>query len=172
MRKLAAFATVAALCVVGSAQAHKTKPPSSPTPTPPTSPAPAKEHGHKVPTGPTQPSTPVPTECVAHSEGFKASGTLVSAALTVQPNGRYNGTLQVTVTKANHHHHAPTSETVTYTLTNARVKFHHGVSAAAPAAGSRVKLGGKITELPGGCSTTGFTPTVTIAKADIKAAKH
>jgi hypothetical protein len=51
------------------------------------------------------------------------------------------------------------------------VVFHHGVSATAPAAGSRVGLHGKITELPKGCSTTGFSPTVTVRDVDIRKAK-
>ena len=73
------------------------------------------------------------------------------------------------MTKANHH--APTGDQ-TYTLTDARVKFHHGVSATEPAAGSRVKLSGTITELPNKhCATTGFTPTITVKKVDIKKAK-
>jgi hypothetical protein len=75
----------------------------------------------------------------------------------------------VVVTRANHN---GATGNETYTLSDARVKFHHGVNPAAPAAGSRVKLSGKITELPNKhCSTAGFTPTITVEKADIRAAK-
>jgi hypothetical protein len=147
------------LCVVGSAQAHKTKPQNSPKP--------PKEHVHKPPPTPAKPN---PAECVARSEGYEASGTLVKAALTAQGHGRDSGMLVVDVTTANHH--APTGAE-TYTLSGARVKFHHGVNAAAPAAGSRVRLSGKITELPNKhCPTTGFTPTITVEKADISTARR
>ena len=157
MRKLAALVTLGALCVVGSAHAEKTKPPNSPKP--------PEEHGHKPP----KPAKPNPGRCVARNEGYNASGTLTAAALTTQGHGRYSGTLVVVVTRTNHN--GPTGNE-TYTLSDARVKFHHGVNAAAPAAGSRVKLSGKITELPNKhCSTAGFTPTITVDKADIRAAK-
>jgi hypothetical protein len=56
-------------------------------------------------------------------------------------------------------------------LTDVRVVFHHGVSATALAAGSRVGLHGKITELPKGCSTTGFSSTITVHRVDIRKAK-
>jgi len=139
MKKLAALAVLALIGVVGPAQADKTKPPKT------------------------------PAMCVPNTEGFKASGMLILAALTAQGHGRYNGGLEVKVTKANHR--APTGDQ-TYTLTDARVKFHHGVSANAPASGSRVKLSGTITELPNKhCPTGGFTPTITVKKVDIKPAK-
>lgn len=158
MRKLAALVTLVALCVVGTAQAEKTKPPNSPKP--------PKAQPHKPP----KPATPNPARCVARDEGYNASGTLVSAALTAQGHGRYSGTLEVTVTKANHRALTGAQK---FTLSGARVKFHHGVNAASPPAGSHVKLSGKITELPNKhCSTAGFTPTVTVEKADIRAAKH
>jgi hypothetical protein len=142
MNKLAALAALAALVVVGSAQAKKPESPKAPK---------------------------APATCVPNTVGFRASGVLSTASLEAEGKGRYHGLLKVNVTKANHH--APTGEQ-TYTLTNARVKFHHGVNAMAPAAGSLVKLSGNITELPNKhCSTAGFTPTVTITKVDIKRAK-
>jgi hypothetical protein len=151
MRKLTVFrvvgvlAALAAVGVVGPAQAEKPNPPKAP---------------HSDP--------PKPNKCLEHHEGYNASGTLVSATLTSLPNGRYSGPLVVNVTRANHH--GATGEQP-YTLFEARVKFHHGVSPTAPAPGSRVKLHGKVTELPKGCPTTGFTPTITIKKVDIKTAK-
>jgi hypothetical protein len=161
MRKLAALVTVVALCAVGTAQAEKTKPSNSPKP-----PKPPKAQSHK----PAKPANPNSARCVARSEGYNASGTLVSAPLTAQGRGRYSGTLVLEVTKANHR--APTGSQ-TYTLSDARVKFRHGVNPASPPAGSHVKLSGKITELPNKhCSTAGFTPTITIETADIRAAKH
>jgi hypothetical protein len=145
MNKLAALAALAALVVVGSAQAKK----------------PASPHTPKAPKA--------PATCVPNTVGFRASGVLIMASLEAEGKGRYHGLLKVNVAKANHR--APTGEE-TYTLTNARVKFHHGVSATAPAPGSLVKLSGSITELPNKhCSTAGFTPTVTITKVDIKRAK-
>ncbi len=142
MRKLAAVATLAVIAVVGPAQADKGTPP-------------------KPPKG--------PATCVPKNEGFRASGTLIKAVLTPEGHGRYSGTLEVNVTKANHH--AATGDQ-TYTLTDARVKFHHGVSSTEPPEGSRVKLSGTITQLPNKrCPTGGFTPTITVKKVDIKPAK-
>jgi hypothetical protein len=151
MNKLAAVAALAALVVVGSAQAKK---PGSP----------------KAPETPKTPKAPkAPATCVPNTVGFRASGVLITASLQAEGNGRYHGLLKVNVAKANHH--ASTGEE-TYTLTNARVKFHHGVSATAPPPGSLVKLSGNVTELANKhCSTSGFTPTVTIRKLDIKPAK-
>jgi len=115
-----------------------------------------------------KPARPHPAKCGPHNSGYNASGVLIHAALTPSAKGRYTGTLEVNVTKANHH--GATGDQ-TFTLTNARVKFHHGVDPAAPAAGSRVKLHGKITQLPKKCPTAGFTPTVTVKKVDISKAK-
>jgi hypothetical protein len=152
MRKLTVFrvvgvlAALAVVAVVGPAQAEKPNPPKAP-----------------------QSDPPKPNKCVSHHEGYNASGTLVLATLTSPlGNGRYNGPLEVNVTKANHHGATGIQK---YALTEARVKFHHGVSSTAPEPGSRVKLHGKITELPKGCPTTGFTSTITIKKVDIKKAK-
>jgi len=107
-------------------------------------------------------------KCAPRSVGFNASGSLVTAALTAGEDGRYSGTISVTVTRANHG--APKGEQ-TYTLTDARVKFRDGVDAAAPAVGSRVKISGKITKLAKKCPTEGFEPTVTVKRVDFKAAK-
>jgi ribosomal protein L31 len=123
------------------------------------------------PTQPTHASSGKNAGCTAHNEGFRAYGTLTASALTAGTSaGRYNGTLTVDVTKANHG--APTGSQ-TFTLTNARVRFGKGVDLTAPASGDRVTLHGKITELPHGCSTTGFTPTITVRDVTIKVAhKH
>jgi hypothetical protein len=120
---------------------------------------------------PTYSPTPPPGshKCVPHNVGYNAVGTLINSALTAEENGRYSGTLEVNLAKANHH--APTGEQ-TFTLTSARVKFHHGVDPTAPAPGSRVKLHGKITKLSKHCPTEGFTPTITVKKVDIRQAKH
>jgi hypothetical protein len=121
------------------------------------------------PSHPTHPAKSNPKSCTARNDGYKASGTLVSSSLTAAAgHNRFNGTIEVTVTRANHR--AATGDQ-TFTLTNARVRFHHGVDATAPAVGSRVRLHGKITELPKGCSTTGFTSTITVRNVDIRAAK-
>jgi hypothetical protein len=117
--------------------------------------------------------TPAPPpgshHCQPHNSGYNASGVLVSASLTAAGNGRYSGTLEVKVGKANHH--APTGDQ-TFTLTAARVKFHHGVDPTAPAPGSRVKLHGKITALSKHCPSEGFTPTITVKKVDVSQPRH
>jgi hypothetical protein len=123
-----------------------------------------------VPAQATHYSPAPPTHsCLPHSAGYNASGTLVSASLTPAGKGRYNGTLEVNVTKANHH--APTGDQ-TFTLVAAKVKFHHGVDPTAPAPGSRVKLHGKITKLSKHCPQEGFTPTITVKKVDIHQPKQ
>ena len=116
------------------------------------------------------PAPPKSHRCVPHSAGYNASGALVSAALTAAAGkGRYDGTLEVNLAKANHR--APTGDQ-TFTLTGAKVRFHHGVDPAALAPGSRVRLHGKITALPKRCPTEGFTPTITVKKVDIRKAGH
>ncbi|HEX3562261.1 MAG TPA: hypothetical protein VHU24_05435 [Solirubrobacterales bacterium] len=114
------------------------------------------------------PAPPPPKACQPHAVGFRAIGTLVGESLTPVGKGRYSGTIEVNVGKANHG--APTGDE-TFTLESARVKFHHGVDATAPAAGSRVTLHGKMTKLAKHCSTEGFTPTTTIRKVDLSPAK-
>jgi hypothetical protein len=117
--------------------------------------------------------SPVPPpgshHCLPHSVGYYASGTLVSFSLTAEEHGRYSGTLEAALTKANHG--APTGDQP-FTLASARVRFHRGVDPTAPAAGSRVKLHGKITKLAKRCPTEGFTPTITIKKVDISLPGH
>lgn len=108
--------------------------------------------------------------CVAHKRGYNANGTLVSGALT--PGGKkdhYDGTLTVDVTRANHK--APTGSQ-TFTLTDARVHFGKGVTSTTLAAGDRVRLHGKITELPKRCDSTGFAPAITVHYARIRAPKQ
>lgn len=104
--------------------------------------------------------------CTARMEGYGAYGTLVSATLSpAAKKDHYDGSITVDVSRANHA--APTGAQ-TFTLTDARVRFGKDVSTTAPVPGSRMHLHGKITVLPHGCSTTGFTPTVTIRHVEIK----
>jgi hypothetical protein len=108
--------------------------------------------------------------CKPRAVGFHATGTLVSQALTqtagadtsTKRDDRYSGTVTVTVTRANHR--APTGAQ-TYTLDNDRVHFSHG---AAPKAGDRVKLYGKLTRARHGC-TDPAAPTVDIRRIRFKA---
>jgi hypothetical protein len=107
--------------------------------------------------------------CTARAEGYNATGSLVTAALTPgTKKDRYDGTLSVDVKRANHK--APTGSQ-TFTLTNARVRFGKGVSNAAPAPGDQVRLHGTITVLPHGCATSGFVPVITVRNVTIKTAK-
>ena len=149
MRKFLLLTVIGALGVTGAAQAAKPPHPAHPA------------HGHDGKANGKAFS--------AHKRGYNAAGTLVSSALTPGTgHDRYNGTIVVDVTRANHR--APTGAQ-TFTVTDARVVFHHGVDPTAPDAGSRVGLHGAITELPKRCSTTGFTPTITVRHVDIRAAK-
>lgn len=132
-------------------------------------PAPPPPHKPKPPHGPKAPHGPKgPHKCQPHSVGYNARGTLVSASLTpAAGKGRYDGTIEVTVSKANHR---ASTGAQTYTLASARVKFHHGVDSTAPAPGSRVKLHGKITQLSRHCPQEGFTPAITVKKVDLRQA--
>ena len=151
MRKFLLLTVIGALGVTGAAQAAK-----PPHPAHPAHPAPARRQGQRQ-------------GVLRAKRGDNAAGTLVSSALTPGTgHDRYNGTIVVDVTRANHR--APTGAQ-TFTLTDARVVFHHGVDPTAPAAGSRVGLHGTITELPKRCSMTGFTPTITVRHADLRVAK-
>jgi hypothetical protein len=133
-------------------------------------PAQAKAPPHPShPAHPAHPSHPAPgssgKRCTALNRGLNASGTLTSATLTpAAKKGHFDGTITVDVTRANH---KAATGTQTDTLTDARVRFGKGVSSTAPAAGSNVRLHGKITALPNGCPTTGFTPTITINRVAI-----
>jgi hypothetical protein len=153
MRGIAVLTVVGVVGLAGVAQADKPPHPGHP--------------GH--PSHPGHAAKPDPKSCSARNVGYNASGTLVAASLTpAAGHHRYNGTIDVTITRANHR---SASGDQKFTLTDARVFFHHGVMATAPAAGSRVGLHGKITELPRGCATTGFSPTVTVRSVDIHRAK-
>jgi hypothetical protein len=156
MRKIVILSVLGLLALAVPAQATTEY---TPAPSPPPH-KPKPPHGPKAPHGPKGPH-----KCQPHSVGYNATGTLVSAGLTpADKKGRYDGTIEVNVTKANHH--APTGAE-TFTLAAARVKFHHGVDVTAPAPGSRVKLHGKITQLSKHCSQEGFTPVITVKKVDI-----
>jgi hypothetical protein len=159
MKRFALLFAAMAFAIVVPAQAKNAAHPSHPAhPAHPSHPAQGSNgngKGHNC-------TTPL-------NEGYNASGTLVSATLTpAAKKGHFDGTITVDLTRANH---KAATGTQTYTLTDARVRFGKGVSATAPAAGSLVRLHGKITALPHGCATTGFTPTTTIRKVDIRQAK-
>jgi hypothetical protein len=154
MKRFALLSALIAFAVVVPAQAKQPSHPSHPA----------------HPAHPSHPSQgPSSKRCTALNEGLNASGTLTSATLTpAAKKGHFDGTISVDVTRANH---KAATGTQTITLTNARVRFGKGVSSTAPAAGSSVRLHGKITVLPHGCTSTGFTATITIRKVDITQAK-
>jgi hypothetical protein len=105
--------------------------------------------------------------CTPKLKDYRASGTLVSSALSANPDGSFSGSLTVSVLRTNRHARADQGTTKTYTLDHAKVKFGKGVNPAAPAAGSRAKLKGTITELPKRCPPAGFTPTLTVTKVKL-----
>jgi hypothetical protein len=158
MRKFVLLTVFAVVGLVGVAQADK--------PPHPQHPAQAQNGAHQQ-SG--HPGKSNPKSCSTHNEGFNAVGTLVSASLTpAAGHHRYDGTIVVNVTRANHH---AAKGQQSFTLAHARVFFHHGVDATDPAAGSRVGLHGKITEQSKHCSTSGFSPSVTVRDVDISKAK-
>jgi hypothetical protein len=101
--------------------------------------------------------------CRPHNVAYVEAGTIVGATpSTLQPNvdGTWSGTLVVDVTRANHWAKADKGNTVTYTLTNAklRVRFSRGVTGFG--AGARVTLIGKLAVVSSRCTgTTGATGT-------------
>jgi hypothetical protein len=168
MKKLVVLAMLGVLGLAATAQAEPDYVPAPPPPPPP------KPHQHSPSPHytPSKPHHAPPTHshrCVPHNVGYRAGGTLVSAALTPAGHHRYSGPLVVDLTRANHR--APVGE-MSLALTMVRVGFHHGVDPASPAAGSRVKLHGKITALRRRCPSAGFTPTVTVRKVDIWTPRH
>jgi hypothetical protein len=131
-------------------------------------PHPLKPSKQSKPDKPNKPNKPNPHKCVAHSVGYNASGTLKTWQLIKNPDdGRYDGTITVTLTRANHK--APIGDQTFTNVIDARVIFHNGVNSTTPAPGSRVGLHGKIMQLPHSCSTTPTT-TVTVKKVDIRTA--
>jgi hypothetical protein len=120
---------------------------------------------------PPKPHHDTANHCKPQAVGFHASGTLVSQALTqtagadtsTKRDDRYSGTVTVDVKRANHR--APAG-VQTYTLDNDRVHFSHD---AAPKAGDRVKLYGKLTRARHGCAEPA-TPTVDVRRLRFKAA--
>jgi hypothetical protein len=72
----------------------------------------------------------------------------------------------VQVKHANHHAASTKDTAAVFTLTNAKVHMSHGVTNP-PAPGSRVQVMGKITVLAKKCGQTGFTPTITIKRANV-----
>jgi hypothetical protein len=150
MKRIAVLVSLGALVAVVPATAAKPPHPSRP-------PHPADGQGGARPS------------CTARAEGYNATGSLVTAALTPgAKTDRYDGTLTVDIKRANH---KAQTGSQTFTLTNARVRFGKGVSSTAPAPGDQVRLHGTITVLPHGCATSGFVPVITVRNVTIKTAK-
>jgi ribosomal protein L31 len=156
MKRIALLVSLVALVAVVPATAAKPPHPSHPAhPAHPAHPGGGQGGGAR--------------SCTARHEGYNATGSLVTAALTPgTKKDRYDGTLTVDVTRANH---KAQTGSQTFTLTNARVRFGKGVSNTAPAAGDRVMLHGTITVLPHGCATSGFVPVITVRNVTIKTPK-
>ena len=106
-------------------------------------------------------------KCAAHSVAYIASGTLVSSSLTKNANGTYSGTVTVMVKRTNHHGKPDKGTTATYTVTNAHVTFGNGLTNP-PAAGSRVKVIGKLTTVAKKCPYA--TGTLTIKRVSFHSA--
>jgi hypothetical protein len=117
-------------------------------------------------------------KCKAHKVAYVVSGTLTSYDLNQSAGAqtpdtsddRYSGTLGLTVTKTNHHAKA-LSGAQSVTLTDVRVSFGDGVVGQAPAAGTRVKLIGKVTKVSKKCTDQSAAGQVTYRKVTLKAAE-
>lgn len=133
-------------------------------------PAQASSARHSPPYGikPPHPK-PYPIACTTVTDGFHASGSLISATLTPVAHRRFNGSIAVFVRRANHR--APTGAQ-TYPLTDVRVFVHRHRARLSLRRGSRVQLSGTITVQPKRCQTAGFTPTITVRRVDIRRPHH
>jgi hypothetical protein len=110
-------------------------------------------------------------KCTPHKVAFVASGTLGTWSLTKDSNGKtYSGTITVSIAKANHHAKDYKGIATTFTVAGAHVKLGKGVTDP-PAVGSKVKLIGKVTMLAKKCDASSFTPTITIKRIVVHAAK-
>jgi hypothetical protein len=116
-------------------------------------------------TSPSHPGTP--KNCGVHKVAYRAGGKVVNWGLSKNSDGTYSGTLEVKVSTTNHHAKADKHGDVTYTVSNAHVTI--AKHAGAPGAGDRVTVKGTITQLPRGCSTTGFTPAVNVTRISVTA---
>ena len=122
------------------------------------------------PAHPAHPSHPASSEkCEAHKVAYIASGTFVSWAATQTGKDTYTGTITVNVTKTNHHAKAQKGTQYTYTLSNSKVVF--GKGANPPAAGDRVVVIGKITEVAKKCTDQSAAGTITVRKVEIRVPK-
>jgi hypothetical protein len=126
---------------------------------------PAGAHG--TPAGGSSKPYGISHKCMPHKVAYNASGSLVDWSLTKNSDGTYSGTLEVKVSTTNHHAKADKHGDVTYTVSNAHVTI--AKHAGAPGAGDRVTVKGTITQLPRGCSTTGFTPAVNVTRISVTA---
>jgi hypothetical protein len=115
-----------------------------------------------------KPAPPAPKNCQVHTISYEVSGTLVSGSLALNSDGTYSGTITVHVTNVNEHAKTDKNATKSYTLTSAKANLH-GANPASLAVGSHVKLEGTVTTLARNCNQSGFTATITIAHADLKA---
>jgi hypothetical protein len=138
-------------------------------------PAIAGAHGKPTDEPAGQPKTS--HRCAAHKVAYVASGVLAAPATLTQAKGadtpadtaddRYTGTLSVTVTRANPH----AKDVATPVTVQANdIRLHDGVTAT-PAAGTRVRLIGKITNVSKRCSDQSVAAAVTIRKATLQRAK-
>jgi hypothetical protein len=154
-RLIAVFGTIAlvvAFAVPAMAKTH---------PTHPTHPAHGKkgmhgshgkkgEHGHKG----------KPHKCMPHKVAYIAHGTLISFSAMPGADGRYTGSIVVTVTRANHHARSTKGMQTTFELNDTKVRLAKGMSA--PAEGDRVTVVGKITAVAKRCSDQSMAGTVTV----------
>lgn len=111
-------------------------------------------------------------KCMTHNVAYIESGTVDAntASMLTSSNGTWSGTLVVDVTRTNHAARADKGTTVTYTFTdsNVRVRFGHGVTALA--AGERVKLIGKLATVAKKCTALSPAPTPVFHRVIVLAA--
>jgi hypothetical protein len=101
-------------------------------------------------------------KCQAHNVAYVESGTIdpaTASTLAANSDGTWSGTLVIDVTKGNHHAKADIGKTVTYTLSNAKLRVRLDDGATGFSAGERVKVIAKIAAVAGKCTVAGPAAT-------------
>jgi hypothetical protein len=115
-------------------------------------------------------------KCVAHSVGYVASGTLLKDTLTKDEGAEtYSGTVEVEVTRTNHHAAADKGKKVTYEVSKVHLTLglsdtnkDGSVGLDDVAMGDRVHVIGKITAIAPKCKVE-FTAKTTIRRIVVNA---
>jgi hypothetical protein len=94
-------------------------------------------------------------KCATHEVAYVESGrvdSVTASTLAAGPDGTWSGTLVVDVTRASHAAKSEEGQTVTYTLSDAKLKVRFDGGSTGFTAGEHVTLIGKIAAVAGKCT--------------------